>query len=80
MVVLCVKNNIMKEYIIKSLKETFASGPRAEIHLAGCSHLKRNVSQISRILKAENIEQILVEYVDYDGSDRSDYRIAPCTK
>jgi hypothetical protein len=70
----------MKDYVIKSLKETFACEPRAEIHLAGCSHLKRNVLQTSRILKAENVEQILKEYVDYDNSDRDDYRIAPCTK
>jgi hypothetical protein len=70
----------MKEYVIKSLKETFACEPIHEIHLASCSHLKKNVSQVSTILKAENIEQILKEYVDYDNSPRDDYRIAPCIK
>jgi hypothetical protein len=79
MVVHYVKNN-MKDYVIKSLKETFAYGSRAEIHLAGCSHLKKNVSQVSRVLQANSVEDILVEYVDNDNGERENYRIAPCAK
>lgn len=79
MVVHYAKNN-MKNYIIKGLKETFAYGPTSEIHLAGCSHLKKNVFQVSSVLQANSVEDILVEYVDNDNGYRENYRIAPCAK
>lgn len=69
-----------KEFVIKSLKNTFAGKPLYEIHTSKCKHLLKNVSQISKPLISNSAEDILVEYVDNDNGCREDYILAPCTR